>query len=503
MKKTRLLLLHIVLGVFTISVTQAQFMVNGYIPNYRSITDINAIDYANLDIAYYAFVNTNADGSLVPVNSWDVGKMEACVTNAHNAGKKVYLCFGGLWGSTVIYTMANNSTSRANFVTNIVAYLQANNFDGLDIDWEGLSSAGERTAHENLMADLRTALNAAGGLGLTLTIGYGNYNAQWFSNAAVGYADYLQIMAYDETGTWSGSPFGNHSSYAVATNSVTYWLGRGIAASKMILGLPCYGYRFNSTAGGSGTARTYAEILLAEPDLKSSDDDTQDGLTLFNNQDMIMQKVAYAKTQSLAGVFFWEMTQDTDDKRSLHKAAMYEVNDITPPPLANFLASKTTPVVTEVITFTNHSSLGSATTYTWDFGVDASPATATGIGPHAVLYSSLGAKTVELTTTGIGGSDTKTKTNYINVTTATSTVDLRTLGISVYPNPTSDFFYVESQSIVLESAELYNTLSTKLMDVKSSNNRLTFDLSSQPQGMYIMILKTQGGTFTQKMLKSN
>ncbi len=37
-------------------------------------------------------------------------------------------------------------------------------------------------------------------------------------------------------------------------------------------------------------------------------------------------------------------------------------------------------------------------TYTWDFGADASPATATGAGPHNVLYSTFGEKSISLET---------------------------------------------------------------------------------------------------------
>jgi photosystem II stability/assembly factor-like uncharacterized protein len=48
------------------------------------------------------------------------------------------------------------------------------------------------------------------------------------------------------------------------------------------------------------------------------------------------------------------------------------------------------------ITFTN-TSTGDAETYEWDFGVDASPATGSGIGPFVVQYSSAGEKTIVLT----------------------------------------------------------------------------------------------------------
>ncbi len=51
------------------------------------------------------------------------------------------------------------------------------------------------------------------------------------------------------------------------------------------------------------------------------------------------------------------------------------------------------------LTFTDasSSSLGTIVGYSWNFGVDASPATASGTGPHQVTYNSVGTKSVVLT----------------------------------------------------------------------------------------------------------
>ncbi len=54
-----------------------------------------------------------------------------------------------------------------------------------------------------------------------------------------------------------------------------------------------------------------------------------------------------------------------------------------------------------------------ATTWNWDFGPGATPATANTPGPHVVNYSTAGTKTAVLTTDGIA---TQTYTNLINVT---------------------------------------------------------------------------------------
>lgn len=64
----------------------------------------------------------------------------------------------------------------------------------------------------------------------------------------------------------------------------------------------------------------------------------------------------------------------------------------------NFIASSDTICVGDNVTFTDEST--NVTTWDWDFGTDANPATASGEGPHTISYSSAGTKTVTLTADG-------------------------------------------------------------------------------------------------------
>jgi PKD repeat protein len=86
------------------------------------------------------------------------------------------------------------------------------------------------------------------------------------------------------------------------------------------------------------------------------------------------------------------------------------------------------------ITFTNMSTGTTATsTYAWNFGSGATPATAVGAGPHTVTYSTTGSKDASLTATE-GLPNVESKTAYITIlanntltlssaaTTATQTV---------------------------------------------------------------------------------
>ncbi len=82
---------------------------------------------------------------------------------------------------------------------------------------------------------------------------------------------------------------------------------------------------------------------------------------------------------------------------------------------ADFEGSTLEPCVGSTVEFRNISSgTTENSTYSWSFGEDALPATATGAGPHSVQYSTPGSKTVTLTVTD-GMVSVETKTNYITV----------------------------------------------------------------------------------------
>lgn len=80
------------------------------------------------------------------------------------------------------------------------------------------------------------------------------------------------------------------------------------------------------------------------------------------------------------------------------------------PMIAGFSSGTTALCSGEPLTFTDESV--NATSWEWAFGDDATPAAANTQGPHTVIYSASGPKTISLT---INGNITETKADYIQV----------------------------------------------------------------------------------------
>ncbi|MDF1560216.1 MAG: PKD domain-containing protein, partial [Bacteroidales bacterium] len=83
---------------------------------------------------------------------------------------------------------------------------------------------------------------------------------------------------------------------------------------------------------------------------------------------------------------------------------------------ADFIASPTSVCAGSSVTFTDNTfNITGSAEYSWNFGNGASPATATGAGPHSVTYSVEGSVTVTLSVTDASGTDEEIKTDYITV----------------------------------------------------------------------------------------
>ena len=150
----------------------------------------------------------------------------------------------------------------------------------------------------------------------------------------------------------------------------------------------------------------------------------------------------------------------------------------TAAPIADFEFTPQMGCVNTATTFTSVS-VGTVDTYAWNFGTGAQPATATGIGPHSVIFSTEGTKEVSLTVTNANGSNSKDVSYMVHdCNLGVEIPNEESNKIIVFPNPSTGIFHLSKE---LEWT-VYSPLGTKIK--QGSGNLIS--ISEQASGIYFI-----------------
>ena len=285
------------------------FMVIGYLQG-RNV-DTTAIPFHRLTHINFSFaIPAKNGGGLDALRNWE--NLIGLVKKAHQNDVKVFISIGG-WSigdapgdDSRFHRLAASQEERNFFVTNVMELVRRYNLDGVDIDWE-YPDIENRSAEDNvlLMKQLADSLHAKNKKLTAAVVHYGN-QGDGTKNEIFGIVDWLNLMTYDDD---HGLPI-PHSPYSLVEKSVNYWVKqRGLPPQKAVLGLPFYGKP-------RGKLTHYKDLVNAGADPYG---DTYDSV-YYNGINTIKMKTQFAQKEKLAGVMIWEISQDTNDNRSLLKA---------------------------------------------------------------------------------------------------------------------------------------------------------------------------------------
>lgn len=246
-------------------------------------------------------------------------------------GRDTYICVSN-FGTTDFDPLIGHGaivTNRETTVANLVALVGAKHPTGINIDFEGIFPA-DRDAYTAFVIELSHALHNEGAT-LMLSVpakASDDPSDAWswpYNYKVIGqYADEIQVMTYDEhvPGDVPGPVAGGDWMKSTLTYAVSQ-----IMPGKILLGLPAYGYDWD-TSDDSGVQVDFkgtAALLQATGAVAQYDAATQsayfdytamDGHThevWYETAKTIQDKAAYAKSMNLGGVSMWALGFENND----------------------------------------------------------------------------------------------------------------------------------------------------------------------------------------------
>lgn len=315
------------------------------------------VDAAKLTHINYAFANIGSDLKITlgypDVDPGNIAKLNAL--KQVNPNLKTIISVGGWDWSGRFSDTALTDASRAAFADSCVAFIVKYGFDGIDIDWEypvagGLSTNVKRPEDKTnftlLMQKLREKLDARGIIdGKHYILSFAGAESSWYTNnIELGkleqYADYANVMTYDIHGSWDtytdfNAPLYNNSDVsgqdkASVDSGITTWLNCGFPASKIIMGIPFYGYIFKAvTNSNHGLYQSYSgSSSISYANIAANYLNASGYVRYFHTQSMVPwlfngstfityddeqsigYKTQYIRSKGLGGAMIWELSQD-------------------------------------------------------------------------------------------------------------------------------------------------------------------------------------------------
>jgi len=168
-------------------------------------------------------------------------------------------------------------------------------------------------------------------------------------------------------------------------------------------------------------------------------------------------------------------------------------------PETDFYADNTEIMIGDTVNFFDLSINGpSAWEWTFEGGT---PATSNLQNPEEIIFETEGIYDITLVAVNSFGADTLVKEDYIVVGPVSVKDRNRDNLVLIYPNPTAGLANIRiSQEIqFVKEISVFNTLGTLVMEIRPDGGRATLDLSSQPDGLYIIKVQLPDGIYSKKI----
>jgi chitinase len=306
------------------------------------------IDYDAVSHIFHFAIEPNLNGSIdTSINCISSANSEAAVQSAHANGKKILISVGG-WDTEAQFLSATKNSNRSTFIDNLINFMVSRGYDGIDIDWEPISSSSA-SQYSIFITELKEALYETGPDFLLTTAVM--WQPSLFAQLQDKF-DQINIMTYEMSGPWPGwITWHNGAIYdgwvsfpstgepvPSANGDVDEFLQAGVQPEKLGIGIEFQGTVWS---GGTGTPTggvtapgqswtsapstemiSYYEIMdtYYNPQNYAWDDDAMaaylsidnagslnDKFISYDNETSCQEKINYVREKGIGGVIIFEL----------------------------------------------------------------------------------------------------------------------------------------------------------------------------------------------------
>lgn len=233
----------------------------GYLYYGSANTQISFVDQTEsvINQTSPSYFDINEDGTLDTSNL-----SEVFIRDMHSRGVKVVPFLSNHWDRELgRIALENREVLAQQIADSIIKY----NLDGVNVDIENVTDI-DKDNYTDLVRLLREKLPEDKEVSVAVAANPSNWTKGWhgsydYEKLAV-YADYLMIMAYDES--WYGSSPGPVASISFVDKSVQYAFANGVPNEKIVLGLPHYGRYWieGQSTGGRGITNQRIQEMITK-----------------------------------------------------------------------------------------------------------------------------------------------------------------------------------------------------------------------------------------------
>nr|KYP33297.1 Cysteine-rich receptor-like protein kinase 10 [Cajanus cajan] len=330
------------------------------------ISEINSALYTHL---ICAFADVNASSFEISLSSSNQQRFSTFTNTVKlkNPSITTLLSTGGDQNSATIQSMLTNASSRNPFIQSSIAMARLYGFHGLDLSWSTIETSSDADNLGQLFHEWRLAAKSEANnstlpeLFLTAAVqaspdlNYGSYPVDRMRSNL----DWVHVNAYSyhtpSTQNFTAAPsalYDPHNTYINTDYYIKAWIGKGLEANKLVLGLPFFGFAWklqnpdNDKIGAlaTGPAGGADDGSISYRDIKNSVQ--QNGAQVvyngtyvtnycsfgstwigYDDVEVVQNKVSYAREKGLLGYYVWQISHDDQDWTLARAAAEQVDND--------------------------------------------------------------------------------------------------------------------------------------------------------------------------------